>query len=151
VNRKNTTTMSAIIEILSKKHFTSVGLSVKGWCMSPHGIMGPPEQTSRNSGNVSIGQMPNVTKFRRVPTKNVRDIRCGKILLPGKVVRIHPRSSDMSPINRPRTSFYYRYRYSVCRNFGSRLLRFRDIAGLYPKCHFCTYPLSFTQNLKMFP
>ena len=34
---------------LSKNHFSSV--SVKDWCMSPHGIKGPPDQSSRNSGN----------------------------------------------------------------------------------------------------
>jgi len=28
---------------------------------------------------------PNITKFRRALTKGVRDIRCGKILLPGKI------------------------------------------------------------------
>jgi len=29
---------------------------------------------------------PNIAKlFRRAPTKSVRDIRCGKILLPGKI------------------------------------------------------------------
>ena len=27
---------------------------------------------------------PNIAKFRRAATKSVRDIRCGKILLPGK-------------------------------------------------------------------
>jgi len=57
----------------------------------------------------------------------------------------HARSPNLSPIDRPYTRFYRH-----CSKFGSRLLRFRDIAGFYRKCHFCIYP-SFTQNLEMFP
>jgi len=33
---------------------------------------------------------PNVVKFRRALTKSVRDIRCRKILLPGKVGQSSP-------------------------------------------------------------
>ena len=46
---ERTLQLSAIIGILSKKDFTSV--SVKDSCESPHGITGPTDQTSRNSGN----------------------------------------------------------------------------------------------------
>jgi len=33
---------------------------------------------------------PNTAKFRRAPTKSVRDIRSGKILLPGKIGQSSP-------------------------------------------------------------
>jgi len=48
VNRKNNKTIGNMGK-LSKNHFSSV--SVKDWCMSPHGITGPPDQSSQNSGN----------------------------------------------------------------------------------------------------
>jgi len=48
VNRKNIKTIGNMGK-LSKNHFLNV--SVKDWCMSPHGITGPPDQSSRNSGN----------------------------------------------------------------------------------------------------
>ena len=57
-------------------------------------------------GKVLIGQTPITVPRRRAPTKYVRDIRCGKILLPGKVGRSAPMSPDLSPIDRPFTSFY---------------------------------------------
>jgi len=41
---------------------------------------------------------------------------------------------------------------TLCSNFGSKLLRFRDIAGFVsqmPVLHI--YPSSFTQNFDMFP
>jgi len=58
---------------LSKNHFAST--SVKGWCMSPHGITGPLGQIPGTSFEWPV---PNVAKFRCTLTKSVRDIRCGK-------------------------------------------------------------------------
>ena len=48
--------------------------------MSPHGITGPPDQFSRNSGN----KTHNTGKFRFPPTESVRDIRREKFLLAEK-------------------------------------------------------------------
>ena len=48
-----------------------------------HGTPGP--KFTKFAEWVSIGQTPNATKYRRAPTKSMRGIRCGKILLPGKV------------------------------------------------------------------
>ena len=48
-----------------------------------------------------------------------------KFCSPEKKVKVHPRSPDVSPIDRPYTSFY-RHSYS---KFGSRLFRFRDVVG----------------------
>lgn len=48
----------------------------------------------------SLAVAHNITKFHRAPTNSVRDISCGKVLLPGKVVQVHPRSADLSPISR---------------------------------------------------
>jgi len=66
---------------LSKKPLykcISVGLMhVAAWY---HGTS--PDQSSQNSGNKF--KLANVGKCRRVLTKSVRDIRCRKILLPGK-------------------------------------------------------------------
>jgi len=54
--------------------------------------------------------------------------------------KVHPRwrSPDLSPIDRPYTSFYRH-----CSKFGPRLLRFRDIAGFVSQILLYTYPLVF--------
>jgi len=61
--------------------------------MLPNGIAGPLDQSSPISGNMcmSIGQTPNAGKFRRTPTRSVRDIRCRKFLLLEKwtVTKVH--------------------------------------------------------------
>ena len=46
--------------------------------MSPNGTTGPPQQSSRNSGNKFrlAMQTRNAAKLRCAPTKSVRDIRC---------------------------------------------------------------------------
>ena len=49
VNRKNTKTIVNMGK-LSKNHFSSVSVK-EDWSMLPHGITGPPDQSSRNSGN----------------------------------------------------------------------------------------------------
>jgi len=46
--------LSANVRKLLKNHFTSA--RVKNWCMSQHGITGPPDQSSRNSG-ISFGHI----------------------------------------------------------------------------------------------
>ena len=48
-----------------------------------------------------------------------------KFCSPEKQAKVHPRSPDLSPIDRPYTSFVQ----ILCTNFGSRPLRFRYIAG----------------------
>jgi len=50
-------------------------LLVKDRCMSPYGITGPPDQSSRNSGMCFHYPNPDVAKLRRAPTEY------GKILL----------------------------------------------------------------------
>jgi len=51
--------------------------------MSPHGIEGPPNQSSRNSGNKFRFARPlNAVEFRRAPTKTVPDMRFRNFLLP---------------------------------------------------------------------
>ena len=55
--------------------------------MSLHGIT---DQSSRNSGNKFRLTRPyNTAKFRRGPTKSVRNVRCGKTLLPEKWAKVH--------------------------------------------------------------
>jgi len=53
-----------------------------------HGTSGPTFTKVREL--VSIGQTSNTAKFRRAPTTGVRDIRCGKNLLTGKVGESSP-------------------------------------------------------------
>jgi len=55
--------------------------------------------------------------------------------------------SDLSPIDRPYTSFY---RHSVVTLALDRFVSEISLV-LYRKCHFCTYPSSFAHNLEMFP
>jgi len=52
------------------------------------------------------GQTPNSAKFRHAQTKSVRDIRRKKFCSQEKNVKVHLRSPDLSPIDRPYTSFY---------------------------------------------
>ena len=47
--------------------------------------MGPRTKVHEITGIRFEWPDPNTVKFRRAPTKSVRDIRCGKILLPGKI------------------------------------------------------------------
>jgi len=47
VNRNNTKTIGKHGELVNN-HFTNA--PVEDWCMSPHGIKGPRDQSSRNSG-----------------------------------------------------------------------------------------------------
>jgi len=50
--------------------------------MSPHGITGPPQTKVYEIPGISFDWPdPNVAKFRRAPTKSVRDIPCWKNLL----------------------------------------------------------------------
>jgi len=44
---------------------------------------------------VSTGQTPNAAKFRCAPTRSVQDIRCRKLLLPGKVNQNSPKSLEI--------------------------------------------------------
>jgi len=37
--------------VWGKRNNKKTSASVKDWCKSPHGITGPPDQSSRNSGN----------------------------------------------------------------------------------------------------
>jgi len=54
---------------------TTYIVSVKDWCILPHGIKRPPEQSSRNSGNkFRLTRPPNAAKFCRAPSRTVRDI-----------------------------------------------------------------------------
>jgi len=141
---ERTLKLSANIGNLSKNHFTSA--SVKDWCMSPHGIRGPPDKSLRNSGNNFRLARPQRRQISSRSEKNVRDIRCRKILLPEKS---HSRSPDLSPIDRPYKSSYRHWNSVVtlaldC--FVSEISLF-----FYRKCHFSTYPSSFITNLEMFP
>jgi len=103
VNKNKSKTIGKRAEVV-KNHFTSA--SMKDWCMSQHGITGPRTKIQRNSGNkfplARPLTRPNFVTLRQ----KVRDIRCGKILLPGKVGQSSPWSPDLSPIDRPYTSFY---------------------------------------------
>ena len=67
--------------------------SVKDWRMSPHGIAGPPDQSSPNLGNRISVEWPdpyNAARFCRAVTKILRYIRCQKFLTPweGKLDQI---------------------------------------------------------------
>ena len=79
VNRKNIKTRPiGNMGKLSKNHFSSV--SVKDWCMSPHGITEPPDQSSRNSGNklrlTTPLTRPNFVVFpQSVHSKRCRGLR----------------------------------------------------------------------------
>jgi len=86
VNRKNTKTIGKHRKVVEKttlayKCISEGRMRVAAW------YHGTPDQSSRNSGNkFRLPDPYNVAKFRRAPTKSVRDIRCEKwkILLPGK-------------------------------------------------------------------
>jgi len=117
--------------MLLKNHFTSV--SVKDRCMSPHGITGPRTKVQK----FYWPETPNAAKIRCAPTKRAR--YCAKILHPR-----HPRSLDLSPIDRPYISFY-----------GHSLVTLAFVSeismALYRKCHFCIYPRVFHPNFGDIP
>ena len=117
--------------------------------MPPHGITRPLDQSSRSSENKFRlhGRTPNAAKVRCAPTKGVRDIRCGKLLLPGKVGQSSPQATRFV-INRWVVQSFYRHSDEKLwmDSFVS------DISLiLYLKCHFCTHPSSFSQNFEMLP
>ena len=56
-------------------------------------------------------------------------------------LKIHPRSPGLSPSDRRYTSFY-----ALCSNLGSRLLRFRDIAGFVSQMQLSHISLVFHPN-----
>jgi len=59
---ETTLKLPANIGKLSKNHFTSA--SVKDWCMSPHGVAGPLDQSSRNSENkFRLARPPKIQNF----------------------------------------------------------------------------------------
>jgi len=125
---------SANIGKLSKNHFTTV--PVKDWCMSPHGIMGPPDKRSQNSVNkFQLARPLTMPNFVKSPTKSLRDTCCGNIFSPVKQAKVHPRSPDLSPIDRQYTSFY---RHSVVTLALDYFVSEISLV-LYCKCHFCTY------------
>ena len=77
---ERTLKLSANIEKLSINHFTSV--SVKDWCMLPHGVTRPSGQSSRNSRNkFRLARPPMLPNFVAL-WKKVCDIRCGVFLSP---------------------------------------------------------------------
>jgi len=60
-------------------------------------------------------------------------------MLPRKEAKVHPRSPDLSPINRPDISFYRHFVVTLALDcFVSEIS-----LVLYHKCHFYTYPLIF--------
>jgi len=76
---------------LLKKYFTSVPVISEGLMHVAAWYHGTRDQSSRNAGNkFRLARPPNIAKFRRAPTKSVRDIFCEKILLPGKVGQSSP-------------------------------------------------------------
>jgi len=87
---------------------------------------------------VSNSQTPNTAKFRRAPTKICEISLWKKILLSGKVARSSP-LPDLSPIDRPYTSFY---RHSVVTLALDCFVSEISLV-LYRKWHFCRYPLVF--------
>ena len=136
-NRKNTKAIDKHKKIVENPLYkcTSEGLIyVAAWY---HGTPGP--KFTKFGEQVSFGQIPKVAKFRRAPTKSVRDIHCGKMLLPEKQAKVHPRSPNLSPIDRPYTSFY---RHSVVA-LALNCFASETSLVLYRKYHFCTYPLVF--------
>jgi len=112
---------------LSRNYYTSA--SMKDWCMScRHTVSRDTRTKVHEICGIGIGfDWPDPCRGQ-IPLrsdKNVRNIRCEKKLLPGKVRRSSPQVTRFVTVDRPHTSFYRR---SVVT--GSRLLRFRDIAGL---------------------
>ena len=79
--------------------------------MSPHDIAGPPDQSSPNSGNkCRLARPPNAAKFRHPPTRNVRDIRCRKFVLPEKWTKVHQNSRRPATHRRPYHAKFHRVR-----------------------------------------
>jgi len=61
--------------------------------MSPHRITVSPDQSSPNSGTKHrLARPPNSAKFRKAQTRSVRDIRCRKFVVAGKVYQSSPNS-----------------------------------------------------------
>ena len=103
--------------------------------MSPNGITRPPDRSSRNSGN----------KFRLTRPQTRPDI----VALRQKVCEICVVGKFCSRKSRPKFTLGYHICYQsighahtrvtfygaqiLCSNFGSRLLRFRDIPGFVPQ------------------
>jgi len=139
VNRKNTKTISANMGKLSA-NFASV--PVNDWCMSPHGITGPPDQSSRNSGNKFRLDRP----LTRPNFVALRQKACGisvvKKMILRKSAKVHTRSPDLS-ISRLYT---ISYRYSVA-TLALDCFVLEISLVLYRKCHFCTYPLRLSPKV----
>ena len=60
--------------------------------MSPHGITGPPHQSSRNLGNECQLTRPLNALIMPIfvsSDKSVRDMRCRKFVLPEKWTKFH--------------------------------------------------------------
>ena len=114
--------------------------------MSPYGITGPPDQSSRNSGSKFRLAKPPTTQILSRSNKKVCEISVVEKIAPGKVGQSLPRSLDLSSIDRPYTSLY---RHSVVTLALDRFVS--EIAGFVLKIPFCTYRLGFHQKWRCFP
>jgi len=76
----------------SQKTDQQKSASVTDWCMSPHGIAEPLNQSSPNSGNKYPLARPIIMqKFCGDQTRSVRDIRGRKFVLPEQVDQSSPK------------------------------------------------------------
>jgi len=86
---------------------------------------------------ISFAWPDPTAKFRRAPTKVCKISVVEQFLAPWKV--LHGRSPDLSPVNRPYTSFHRRFLVT----FALDCFVSETSLVLYRKCHFFTYPLVF--------
>jgi len=72
--------------------YDQTSASVNDWCMSPHGIAGPPTKVHQIRAISVEWPDPNDAKFRRAPTKSAPDVRFQKILTPYKEKKLDQNS-----------------------------------------------------------
>ena len=126
---------------LSKNRLTSV--SVKDWCMSPHGVTRPSEQSSRNSWSREISFYWPDSQRRQISP------RCDKYYAR------YPLSKKLCPPWKSRPKFTLGHQ--ICHQSIGRTRVYIDTVVtlalccfvseislvLCCKCHYCTYPFVF--------
>ena len=129
--------ISTDMEKLSKNNFRNA--PVRDWRMSPHGITGSTfgPKFTRNSGNKFRLARPQRGQIFVAPRQKVFEVSLvEEFCSPEKLAKFHPRSSDLSSINRPYTSFYTHYVVTLALDcFVSEIS-----TVLYSKCPFVHTP-----------
>jgi len=138
VNRKNTKTIGKHREVVEKP----LCMCISEILMHVAALYrGTPDQSSRNSRNkFRLARPPRLQNFVALRQKVSKISVVEKICFPEKYTKVHPRSPDVTSIDRRYTSFY---KHSVVSLALDRFVSEISLVLYRTVFHFCTDPLVF--------